>query len=184
MDDRIKLRVQQMFGVTGAQLIAVLVSSALILLGIFAFIFVGISAFRGAGSFMAIVNSVVVAFSGFAVNSKGKKDGGPQSTEVLKLLPQVRWCDSVNQLPHPPIFARLWSGAVCSLLPIVHTPRHAHTRQAAMKFAGRALDSIQGSPDDVSELVDATVRAVQADKEAASQLQVARAGTRRGPGGR
>ncbi len=105
MDDRIKLRVQQMFGVTGAQLIAVLVSSALILLGIFAFIFVGISAFRGAGSFMAIVNSVVVAFSGFAVNSKGKKDGGPQSTEVLKLLPQVRWCDSVNQLPHPPIFA-------------------------------------------------------------------------------
>ncbi len=53
-----------------------------------------------------------------------------------------------------------------------------------MKFAGRALDSIQGSPDDVSELVDATVRAVQADKEAASQLQVARAGTRRGPGGR
>ncbi len=30
-----------------------------------------------------------------------------------------------------------------------------------MAFAGRALDAIRGAPDEVSELVDATVRAVQ-----------------------
>lgn len=60
---------------------------------------------------------------------------------------------------------------------MTHPPLRA---QAAMKFAHRALEAIQGSPDDLAELVDATVRAVHGDKEVASLLQVAGAGSRTG----
>lgn len=84
-----RTKVQQMFGVTSGQLVAIILVSALVLLGIFAFLFVGITVFRGSGNFMGVINGMLVAFSGAAVNQKGKGQAAPQSNEVLRLLPKA-----------------------------------------------------------------------------------------------
>lgn len=89
LDKKLGTGIRQMFGVTTGQLVAVLIVSALTLASVFAFIFVGISVFTGATDFMAIINALVVAGAGLGVNQKGKKDGAPQSNEVLRLIPKT-----------------------------------------------------------------------------------------------
>lgn len=69
VDHTMKLR-----GITKGRLIALLIYAILVLLLIFIFIFVGVAAFTGAGTLGAIVNSLLAAGSGIALNLKGKKD--------------------------------------------------------------------------------------------------------------
>ena len=52
-----------------------LVYSIVVLLLIFVFIFLGVSAFTGAGALNAVVNSALAGGAGIAMNLKGKEEG-------------------------------------------------------------------------------------------------------------
>jgi hypothetical protein len=74
IQDLIVEHTMKLRGITKGRLIFLLTYAIFLLLLIFVFIFVGVAAFTGAGTLGAIVNSLLAAGSGIALNLKGKKE--------------------------------------------------------------------------------------------------------------
>ena len=70
-----KQRVKSVFGVSDTQLAVSLGVAVLLLAIILAFIFLGVSAFRGGGAATALINSILVVVGGFGTSAGNSKSG-------------------------------------------------------------------------------------------------------------